>query len=43
LKDKPFGQPFANNGETGSGQGLAPFWGWSSLGYVMKAEQKSDR
>ena len=26
------------NGETGSGQGLAPFWGWSSLGYMMKAE-----
>ena len=26
------------NGETGSGQGLCPFWGWSSLGYVMKAE-----
>ena len=29
------------NGETGSGQGLAPFWGWSSLGYVMLAELKS--
>lgn len=26
------------NGETGAGQGLCPFWGWSSLGYVMKAE-----
>lgn len=26
------------NGETGSGQGLGPFWGWSSLGYIMKAE-----
>lgn len=26
------------NGETGAGQGLAPFWGWSSLGYVMKSE-----
>ena len=26
------------NGETGSGQGLNPFWGWSSLGYVMLAE-----
>lgn len=26
------------NGETGAGQGLAPFWGWSSLGYIMKAE-----
>lgn len=30
------------NGETGSGQGLAPFWGWSSLGYVMKAELEAD-
>lgn len=26
------------NGETGAGQGLSPFWGWSSLGYIMKAE-----
>lgn len=26
------------NGETGAGQGLSPFWGWSSLGYLMKAE-----
>ena len=26
------------NGETGAGQGLAPFWGWSGLGYLMKAE-----
>ena len=26
------------NGDTGAGQGLAPFWGWSSLGYIMKAE-----
>ena len=26
------------NGETGAGQGRAPFWGWSSLGYVMLAE-----
>ena len=26
------------NGETGCGQGRDPFWGWSSLGYVMKAE-----
>lgn len=30
------------NGETGSGQGLSPFWGWSSLGYVMKAELEAD-
>ena len=26
------------NGETGNGQGRMPFWGWSSLGYIMKAE-----
>ena len=26
------------NGETGAGQGLEPFWGWSSLGYVMAYE-----
>jgi len=26
------------NGETGDGQGRMPFWGWSSLGYIMKAE-----
>jgi len=26
------------NGETGAGQGLSPFWGWSGLGYHMKAE-----
>jgi len=26
------------NGETGNGQGRKPFWGWSSLGYLMKAE-----
>jgi putative isomerase len=26
------------NGETGSGQGLNPFWGWSSLAYVMPIE-----
>ena len=26
------------NGETGSGQGLNPFWGWSTLGYVMPLE-----
>ena len=29
------------NGETGSGQGLCPFWGWSSLGYVMLYEAVS--
>lgn len=28
------------NGETGAGQGLSPFWGWSSLGYVMALEDK---
>lgn len=26
------------DGETGSGQGLCPFWGWSTLGYVMPLE-----
>ena len=26
------------NGETGTGQNRTPFWGWSSLGYVMLAE-----
>lgn len=26
------------NGETGSGQGLCPFWGWSTLGYIMPLE-----
>ena len=26
------------NGETGAGLGLSPFWGWSGLGYIMKAE-----
>ena len=31
------------NGETGSGQGLAPFWGWSSLGYVMLAELETGK
>lgn len=28
------------NGETGAGQGLSPFWGWSSLGYVMALEER---
>lgn len=26
------------NGETGSGQGLNPFWGWSTLAYIMPVE-----
>ncbi len=26
------------NGETGCGQGLNPFWGWSTLGYYMPLE-----
>jgi putative isomerase len=26
------------NGETGSGQGLNPFWGWSTLAYLMPVE-----
>jgi len=26
------------NAETGAGQGLCPFWGWSSLGYLMPLE-----
>lgn len=26
------------NGETGTGQGLSPFWGWSALAYVMPYE-----
>ena len=30
------------NGETGSGQGLNPFWGWSSLAYVMPVECQLD-
>ena len=30
------------NGETGAGQGLSPFWGWSGLGYLMKAELEAD-
>ena len=29
------------NGETGVGQGMCPFWGWSALGYVMAAEAKT--
>jgi len=45
LADKSFeivvSEPFLReyyNGETGACQGRAPFWGWSSLGYIMKAE-----
>ena len=48
IADKTFelvvSEPFLReyyNGETGAGQGRAPFWGWSSLGYVMKAELES--
>jgi len=26
------------DGENGNGQGRNPFWGWSSLGYIMKVE-----
>jgi putative isomerase len=26
------------NAETGCGQGLNPFWGWSTLGYLMPLE-----
>lgn len=26
------------NAETGCGQGLNPFWGWSTLGYFMPLE-----
>jgi len=29
------------NGETGVGQGLCPFWGWSTLGYMMPVEVRS--
>lgn len=29
------------NGETGAGQGLNPFWGWSSLGFLMKMEYET--
>ena len=29
------------NGETGVGQGMCPFWGWSALGYVMTAEART--
>lgn len=28
------------NAETGAGQGLSPFWGWTSLGCVMALEEK---
>ena len=45
VADKSFelvvSEPFLReyyNGETGAGQGRAPFWGWSGLGYIMKAE-----
>lgn len=30
------------NGETGTGQGLNPFWGWSTLAYVMPVEYQLD-
>lgn len=30
------------NGETGAGQGLSPFWGWSSLGYLMLFEHRTN-
>jgi len=30
------------NGETGCGLGRNPFWGWSSLGYIMKAELEAN-
>jgi putative isomerase len=30
------------NGETGCGQGLNPFWGWSALAYVMPFEFAAD-
>lgn len=29
------------NGETGNGQGLNPFWGWSTLAYVMPFEYET--
>lgn len=29
------------NGETGSGQGLNPFWGWSTLGFMMPYESRT--
>lgn len=31
------------NAENGSGLGRFPFWGWSSLGYLMKAEVETGR
>lgn len=30
------------NGETGTGEGLNPFWGWSSLAYVMPLEYEME-
>ncbi len=30
------------NAETGGGQGLDPFWGWSALGYLMTMEFEED-
>ena len=30
------------NSETGSGLGMNPFWGWSTLGYMMLYEIKND-
>lgn len=31
-----------NNGETGGGQGLNPFWGWLTLAYEMPIEYQLD-
>lgn len=30
------------NAETGTGDGLSPFWGWSTLGYVMPLEYEKN-